>query len=203
MIITPISDKQDYRNSRNPYRIVRRAGYQGACSAAVATPAQCTKNQLQGHQTKLLACNKATLISTFNVGTLVTINQDPEGVSSAIELNINAICIQEHRYLYSGVKINFRDIGKGCNFISVSAWKKSIDNTISGYGMLLSPLASKALISFEEIEARVIIENFNVNPVSSEAVTQFQESLSSLVRLVPKQNFLDYRWGYECSGRSQ
>lgn len=151
-------------NPRNPYRIARRAGYQGARSAAVPTSAQRSENQLRGQQAKFLTCKKPTLISTFNDHTLNPINQMPELVLSAIERNINVICIQKHRYFHSDVELKHHDVGKGWNFISVSAWKNSIGATISGVGMLLIPLAHKALTSMEEVEPRVLIASFNANP---------------------------------------
>ena len=189
--------------SRTSYRIACRAGYEGARSAVVPTLAQCSKNQLQGHHTKLLECKKSTFISTFNVRTLNTINQLPELVSSAIELNINVICIQEHRFFHSDIKLKHHDVGKGWTFISASAWKNSIGATIGGVGMLLSPLALKSLNTIEEIEPRIIIASFHGNPITTiiscysptnssdgEDVEQFYQSLSALVRLVPKNNFL-------------
>ena len=103
-------------NPRNPYRIARRAGYQGARSAAVPTSAQRSENQLRGQQAKFLTCKKPTLISTFNDHTLNPINQMPELVLSAIERNINVICIQKHRCFHSDVELKHHDVGKGWNF---------------------------------------------------------------------------------------
>ena len=190
-------------NSRNSYRITHRAGHQGVRSAVVPIPAQCSKNQLRGHQTRLLECKKSTLLSTFNVRTLNTINQLPELVSSAIELNINVICIQEHRYFHSDIKLKYHDVGKGWTLISASAWKNSIGASIGGVGILLSPLALKSLNTIEVIEPRIIIANFHGNPITTiiscysptnssdqEDVEKFYQSLSSLVRLVPNHNFL-------------
>ena len=129
---------------------------------------------------------------------LNTINQLPELVSSAIELNINVICIQEHRYFHPDIKLKHHDVGKGWTFISASAWKNSIGASIGGVGMLLSPLALKSLNSIEEIESRIIIANFHGNLITTiiscysptnssdqEDVEKFYQSLSSLVRLVP------------------
>lgn len=46
-------------------------------------------------------------------------------------------------------------VGKGLVFISASTWKNSTDTTICDVGMLLSPLAHKALMNIEE--TRIII----------------------------------------------
>ena len=161
---------------------------------------------IQEHQTSktsLQRCKKSTLISTFNVRTLNTINQLPELVSSAIQLKADVICVQEHRFFHSDVKLKYHDIGKGWWFISASAWKNSINSTIGGVGMLLSPQAYKSLNKIEEIIPRIIIADFNGNPTTTiiscysptnssdqEAIDNFYQSLSSVTRQVPKHNFL-------------
>ena len=188
-------------NSRNSYRITRRAGRQVVRFAVVPIPAQWSKNQLRGHKTRLLECKKSTLLSIFNVRTLNTINQLPELVSSVIELNINAIFIEEHRYFHPDVKLKHLDVGKGWTLMSASAWKNSIGASIGGVGMLLSPLKSINII--EEIEPRISIANFHGNPITTiiscysptnssdqEDVEKVYQSLSSLVRLVTNHNFL-------------
>ena len=161
---------------------------------------------IQEHQTSktsLQRCKKSTLISTFNVRTLNTINQLPELVSSAIQLKADVICVQEHRFFHSDVKLKYHDIGKGWWFISASAWKNSINSTIGGVGMLLSPQAYKSLNKIEEIIPRIIIADFNGNPTTTiiscysptnssdqEVIDNFYQSLSSVTRQVPKHNFL-------------
>ena len=110
----------------------------------------------------------------------------------------------ENRYFHSDVELKHHDVGKGWIFISASAWKNSIGATIGGVGKLLSPLAHKALTSIEEIEPRVLIASFNVNPKTTiiscyysptnssdeDEVTHFYICLSSLVRQVPNHNVL-------------
>lgn len=107
------------------------------------------------------------MISTFNIHTLNTINQLPELVSSAIELNINVIFIQKHCYFHLDVKLQYYSVEKGLVLISASVWKNSLGATIGSVGMFLSPLAYKALLSIEEIEPRVIIVSFNGNTITT------------------------------------
>ena len=45
---------------------------------------------------KLLKCKQTIQIATFNVRTLNRIGQLPELTASAIEYNIDIICVQEH-----------------------------------------------------------------------------------------------------------
>ena len=50
---------------------------------------------------KLLKCKSTTQIATFNIRTLNRIGQLLELTASAIDHNIDIICIQEHRYLHT------------------------------------------------------------------------------------------------------
>ena len=187
---------------RNSCRIARRAVKQGARPTVVPTLAQCSKNLLQSHS-KFMKCKQTTLISTFNVRTLNTINQLPELVASAIALNIHVICVQEHRFHHEDLDLKHHETGKGWTFISASAWKNTNNSTIGGVGMLLSPTALKSLNNIEKIQPRLIIATFNGNPATyiiscysptniseEEEVSLFYQELSSLVRQVPKHNVL-------------
>jgi len=75
----------------------------------------------------------------------------PKLVFSAIELNVEVICVQEHRLYHPDIKLIYHDVGKGWSFISASVWRNSINATIGGVGMLLSPTALRTLNSIEEI----------------------------------------------------
>ena len=50
---------------------------------------------------KLLKCKRTVQIATFNVRTLNRMGQLPELTASAIDHNIDIICIQKHRYTHS------------------------------------------------------------------------------------------------------
>ena len=88
-------------------------------------------------------------------------------------------------------------------FISLLAWKNSINSVIEGVGMLFSPCALKSLISIEEIQLKMMCASFNSNPnttiLSSYSPTNasdetdiitFYNKLSSLVQHIPKHNTL-------------
>ena len=62
-------------------------------------------------------------IVTLNVRTLIWIGRLPELTALVAEHNIDIVCVQEHRYHFSKVKIKCNDTGNGWTFISVSAWK--------------------------------------------------------------------------------
>ena len=92
--------------------------------------------------------------------------------------NIDIICLQEHRYIHSK-DIKYHDTGNGCTFVSVSAWKNSVNATIGGVGMLIGPRALKSLNSIEKIQPRMMVAAFNGNP-----------SAIALPMLVKKQTLL-------------
>ena len=71
----------------------------------------------------LMKCKCTIEIATFNVSTLIKIGQLPELTASAIDHNIDIICIQEHWYTHS-VDIKYNDTGNGWTLATASAWKK-------------------------------------------------------------------------------
>ena len=85
-------------------------------------------------------------IATFNVRTLNRIGQLPELTASAVEHNIDIICIQEHRYTHNE-DIKYHDTGSGWSLASVSAWKNFVNDTVGGVGILIGPRALKSLNS--------------------------------------------------------
>ena len=139
---------------------------------------------------------------TFNVRTLNRIGQLPELTASAVEHNIDIICIQEHRYTHSE-DIKYHDTGNGWTRATVSAWKNSVNATVGGVGMLIGPTALKSLNSIERIQPSLRVATFNGNPratiiscfsptnVSEETeLIAFNDELSSLKRNILKYNVL-------------
>jgi len=173
-------------------------GQQGVRSADVSTLAQCSTNQLRGQLQFQQQCKKRTLISTFNVCILNTLKQLPELVFSAIKLNIEVICVKEHRFNHPDIKLKYHDIGKD---FYLSIRMEELCQLLCNYwcvSMLLSPATIRALNSIKEIEPKILIANFNgystktiiscyspTNVSDIEDVENLKESLSSLVRLAP------------------
>ena len=155
---------------RRSCRIACRAEKQEARSGVLVStnvPASLEKyaTEQQNHKN----CNPCfirhlTRISTFNVRTLNSEKQLGELISSAIEYNIDVVCIQEHRLYHDDTETKYHKVGQGWVLITASAWKNSINSTIGGVGMLLSPRAFKALNNFEKITKRIIVASFNGNP---------------------------------------
>jgi exonuclease III len=174
---------------RRSYRIARRAGNQGARSAAVPVLATVFEKSATEPNQRLLKCKRTITISTFNVRTLSKISQISELVASAATYNIDIICIQEHRFFHQDIDLEYHDAGSGWTFISASAWKNSMNSTIGGVGMLLSPLALKSLNSIEKIRPRLIIATFNGNPCTTVISCYSPTNVSDEVQ-VPKHNVL-------------
>ena len=121
---------------------------------------------------------------------------------SAIDHNIDVICIQEHIYIHSE-DIKYHDSGNGWKLSTVSAWKNSVNATVGGVGILIGPRALESLNSIERIQPRMMVATFNGNPratiISCYSPTNvreeteliaFYDELSSLVRSIPKHNVL-------------
>ena len=152
--------------------------------------------------TSELKCKQTIQMATFNVRTLNRIVQLPELTASAVEHQIDIICIQEHRYTHTE-DINYHETGNGWMLVNVSAWKNSVNASVGRVGMLIGPRALKTLNSIERIQPRMMAATFNGNPkatiiscysptnVSEEnELVTFYEELSSLVRSIPKNNLL-------------
>ena len=94
-------------------------------------------------------------IVSFNFRTLSIINSLPKLTAYTVNLNTDIICIQEHRYYQSKLELKYNNTGNGWTFVSASEWKTSVNVTIGGVGILLSPCALKLLKSSERFWKRV------------------------------------------------
>ena len=133
---------------------------------------------------KLPKCKSTIQIATFNFRTLKRIGQLPELTASAINHNIDIVCIQEHRYIHSR-DIKYHDTGNGWTFVSVYAWENSIKAAIGGVGMLIGPRALKSLNNIEKIQPRMMVATFNGNLnviiISCDSPTNFSEVIDCLL----------------------
>ena len=126
-------------------RIALRAGKKVARPAEVGARASVfEKSATDLKQQKLVKCKQMTQIATFNVKTLNRIGQLLELIASALEHKIDIICIPEHTYTHTE-DIKYHDTGNGWTLATVSAWKKSVNATVGGVGILIGPRALKSL----------------------------------------------------------
>ena len=185
-----------------PTRVAFRAGKKGVRPADIGALASLFEKSATELKQKLLKCKRTIQIATFHFRTLNEIGQLPELTASAIDLNIDMICIQEHRYTLTE-DIEYHDSGNGWTLATESAWKNSVNPTIGGVGMLRGPQTLKSLNRIEKIQPRMMVATFNGNPsatiitcysptnVSEETeLIAFYDELSSLVRSIPIHNVL-------------
>ena len=127
---------------------------------ALASVFKKSATQLKQKQ-KLLKYKSSIQIATFNIRTQTL----PEPILSAIDHNVDTVCIQKHRYLHSE-DMKYYDTGNGWTFVSASAWKNSVNTVIEALGMLMGPRALKSLNSIEKIQPRMTVAMFNVQQSS-------------------------------------
>ena len=183
-------------------RIALRAGKKRGASYWFCSPGLSVRKISYRAQTKtkLLKCKRTIQIATFNVRTLNRIRQLPELTASAIDHNIDVICIQEHRQTPSEY-IKYHDTGNGWTLASASVWKNTVNATI-GVDMLIKPHAPKSLNGIMKIQPRMMVATFNGNPSATiiscyrpmlvkklTSAPSFSE-LSSLIRSILKHNVL-------------
>ena len=129
-------------------RIDPHASKTGACPVEVGALVpvfESSATELKQKQ-KLLKSKSTMQMVTFSLRTLNRIGQLPELTVFAIDLNIDIICVQEHRNLHSE-DIKYHDIGNGWTFLSASAWKNSVNAAIRGVGMNIGPQTQKSITS--------------------------------------------------------
>ena len=83
--------------------------------------------------------------------------------------------------MHDDILIKEHDVGKGWKLITSSAWKNSVNASIGGIAMLLSPDTYQAMNSIESISPRILVANFNGNPqttvISCYSPTNVQEEI--------------------------
>ena len=143
--------------------IALRTAKKGARPAEVGALASVFEKSATELKRKLLKCKQTIQIVTFNVRTLNKIGQLPELTASAIDYNIDIICIQEHGYTHSE-DIKYHDSCNEWTLATTSAWTNSVNVTVGGVGILLGPRALKSLNSLERIQPWMMAATFNGNP---------------------------------------
>ena len=108
------------------------------------------KNNLKIQKNKkIFNCRTTSIISTFESWTLGSECQLNECLNAAMETKQeqNIICIQEHRQFHPDHHLVYNDnVGDGWLFVTASSWKNSVNASIGGIGILLSPKSK--IISF-------------------------------------------------------
>ena len=151
---------------------------------------------------KLMKCKRPTIYSTFNVRTISKTSRQQELVSCAARNKIDVISIQEHRFYHPDTELKYTTIDN-YQLITASASKNSQGSTIGGVGLLLSPKALDNLLKVEKISDRILVAEFNSNPITSViacysptntsddyTVDAFYHDLKGVTENIPAHNFL-------------
>ena len=185
-----------------PNRIALRAGKKRVCPVEIGALAPVFEKSatVLKLKPKLLKCKSIIQIVTFNIRILNEIGQLL--TASAIDHNIDIICIQEHRYIHSE-DIKYYDTGNWWTLVSAYARKNSVNAVMGGVGMLMGPRALQSLNSIEKIQPRMMVATFNDNSsaiiiscyspiyVSEEMdLIALYNEVSSLVRNIMKHSVL-------------
>ena len=118
-----------------------------------------------------------------------------------------AICgIQEHRIVHTEDRehdINQYNDDPGYYMYTVSAWRNQVQAANGGVGIIISKEANKSLINIKRVTNRILIANFQGNPVLTTIVTYapceyedeivkniFYEQLRTTIESVPSHNCL-------------
>ena len=142
-------------------------------------------------------------MGTFNANTVREDARLAELAHCAEERGVEILGVQEHRRVHSNHDaIVYHRMG-GCSFVTSSAWRNEAQAATGGVGLLLSPRARKALRRVYQRTERILIADFDGNPVTTimvvysptnvapiEEVEKFYGDLGTAVRDVPAHNFL-------------
>ncbi|KAJ4939860.1 hypothetical protein JOQ06_029296 [Pogonophryne albipinna] len=150
----------------------------------------------------LMRCRRPFVMGTFNACTVREEARLVELAHCAEERGVEILGIQDHRRVHTDVRIVYRRVER-CTFITASAWRNEAQAATGGVGLMLGPLARKALRRVYHHTDRILIAEFSGNPVTTvivvysptnvappEEVEKFYEDLARAVRDVPAHNFL-------------
>ena len=116
----------------------------------------------------LLRCKINTVVSTFNIRSLNSIEKIGELTALAEEKGISVVCLQEHRKFHDSAHVHYTVVGKGRILANSSCWKKSMNSCVEGVGMLLSLSAHNSLEgNIVVVNSRIIVANFSGNPATT------------------------------------
>ena len=118
---------------------------------------------------------------------------------------VDILGIQEHRRVHNEEEreeLKFEKV-ESYHLITSSAWRNGSQASQGGVGLLLSSKAKRSLRSVESISERILVAEFESNPVTTVMVIysptntspideaeSFYDSLKSVIRDVPAHNFL-------------
>ena len=155
-------------------RQTNKNGYRPGCRPGEQEPRPPVTNQAEvgklntgfksKSRLKIIDCKAATLISSFNVRSLKSKEKMGELTALAEEKRIDILCIQENHIYHENVDIQMKDMGKGWVLAMSSGTKNTVNSTVGGVGILMSPFAYKSLEYLEKVSSRILLAKFSGNP---------------------------------------
>lgn len=141
-------------------------------------------------------------MGTFNANTVSEESRLAELAHCTEERGLEILGVQEHRRVHTSDQIVYQRVEK-CSFITSSAWRNEARAATGGVGLMLSARARKALRRVKHHTERILVADFNSNPVTTvmvvysptnvataEEVEKFYADLTAAVREIPAHNFL-------------
>lgn len=86
--------------------------------------------------------------------------------------------VQEHRIIHDEEEVKFQRI-QNYHLVTSSAWRNEAQASQGGVGLLLSHRAKSALRSVESISKRILIAEFESNPVTTVIVIYAPTNVAS------------------------
>ena len=149
----------------------------------------------------ILRCKKPFSMATFNANTAREDGRMKEIVHCFMKCGIEMLGIQEHRRVHED-SVKYSRV-EGQYLITSSAWRNQSQAAVGGVGLLLSPKARKSLRTAKSVTERILVAEFDSNPVTTviviysptnvspnEEAEEFYGKLGEVVRSIPAHNFL-------------
>ncbi|XP_060758416.1 craniofacial development protein 2-like [Neoarius graeffei] len=151
----------------------------------------------------LLCCRKTLHVASFNANTLREEARVLELVHCVEKCQIDIMRVQEHRKVLEDAEIIEMERVESRYLIVSSAWRNDMQASVGGVGLIISTKARKALRRTERHSKRILLAEFESNPITTvvvvysptnsaplEETEEFYDDLHSLLRSVPTHNFL-------------
>ena len=151
----------------------------------------------------LLRCRRELTLSTFNALTIREEARAQELAACAKAVGISILGIQEHRRVHAQSEVVYSML-EGMHLVTTSAWRDPVTNSAQGgVGLLLNSHARKAIRSVTPHGSRILVAEFQGNPLTSvivvysphnssndEDMDNFYAQLSSAIQSIPAHHFL-------------
>ncbi|XP_022109772.1 craniofacial development protein 2-like [Acanthaster planci] len=135
----------------------------------------------------ILRCKRPFIVATFNANTVREEGRLREMDHCAVKCGVEILGVHEHGRVHSDTIVFERE--EGSYFITSSAWRNAAQAANGGVGLLLSPRARRSLRSVRSHSERILVAEFDSNPVTTVLVAYSPTNLSQVkdVELIYEQ----------------